>query len=114
MDHIEYENSMIEGVNRNCENAEQAREEARHAADKARLEAFLAAEEERNTMRICKKRKAAVTIVIWFEFFVCALLFMLYLNLRGMATPVLQAATCGVVGLVTGLRVNALARAFRK
>ena len=25
MDHIEYENSMIERVNRNCEDAEQAR-----------------------------------------------------------------------------------------
>ena len=103
MDHIEYENSMIEAVNRNCKDAEQAR-----------MEAYLAAEEERNAIRICMKRHATVKIIIWFELFVCVLLSMLYLNLRGMATPVLQAATCGMVGLVTGLRVNALARAFRK
>lgn len=107
MDHIEYENSMIEAVNRNCKDAEQARMEAYLAEAQAR-------EEEHKAMRICMKRKAAVTIVIWLEVFVCVLLSMLYLNLRGMATPVLQAATCGMVGLVTGLRVNALARAFRK
>ena len=114
MDHMEYENTMFEGVNRNCENAEQAREEARRAADKAKLEAYLAAEEERNAMRLCMKRHATAKIIIWFEVFVCALLSALYFNLHGLASPVLQVAICGVVGLVTGLRVNALARAFRK
>ena len=107
MDHIEYENSMIEAVNRNCKDAEQARMEAYLAEAQAR-------EEEHKAMRICMKRHATAKIIIWFELFVCALLSMLYLNLHGMATPVLQAATCGMVGLVTGLRVNALARAFRK
>lgn len=114
MNHIEYENSMIACVNRNCDNAEQAREEARRAADKAKLEAYLAAEEAEKAKRICMKRHATAKIIIWFEVFVCALLSALYFNLHGLASPVLQAAICGVVGLVTGLRVNALARVFRK
>lgn len=114
MNHIEYENSMIERVNRNYDTVEQARVNAFAAEEKRKLEAYLAAEEAEKAKRICMKRHATVKIVIWLEVFVCALLFALYLNLRGIVPVVVQAATCGVVGLVTGLRVNALARAFRK
>lgn len=114
MNHIEYENSMIECVNRNCDNAEQARVNAFAAEEKRKREAYLAAEEAEKAKRICMKRHAAVKIVIWLEVFVCALLFALHLNLRGIAPAVVQAAICGVVGLVVGARVNAMARAFRK
>ena len=107
MDHKVYEDNMIEAVNRNCKDAEQARMEAYLAEAQAR-------EQEHKAMRICMKRIATAKIIIWFEVFVCALLSALYFNLHGLASPVLQVAICGVVGLVTGLRVNALARAFRK
>ena len=114
MNHIEYENSMIECVNRNCDNAEQARVNAFAAEEKRKLEAYLAAEEAEKAKRICMKRHATAKIIIWFEVFVCALLSTLYFNLHGMLHPVMQVVTCGVVGLVVGARVNALARAFRR
>ena len=114
MDHIEFENSMIEGVNRNCDNAKQARMNAFAAEEKKKLEAYLAAEEAEKAKRICMKRHATAQIIVWFEVFVVALVSMLYFNLHDMVTPVMQAVICGVVGLVTGLRVNALARVFRK
>ena len=114
MDHKVYENNMFDFVNRNCENAEQARINAFAAEEKKKLEAYLAAEEEEKAKRICMKRNALVKIFIWVEVFVCALLYMFFLNFQGIAHPVLQVVISGVVGLVTGLRINALARAFRK
>ena len=114
MDHIEFENIMIDRVNRNCEDAEQDRINAFAAEEKRKLEAYLAAEEAEKAKRICMKRHATAKIIIWFEVFVCALLAMLYFNLHGMVSPVFHVAICGIVGLVVGLRVNALARAFRK
>ena len=114
MDHIEFENIMIDRVNRNCDTVEQARINAFAAEEKRKLEAYLAAEEAEKAKRICMKRHATAKIIIWLEVFVCALLSALYLYLHGLIPLVLQVAICGVVGLVTGLRVNALARAFRK
>lgn len=103
MDHKEYEENMMKFVNRHTAMAE-----------KARLEAHIAAEEARVAVVHCQKINAGIKIGVWIATFLCAMVVMFYLNWLGIAPPELPAAICGVVGLVTGLRVNALARAFRK
>ena len=103
MDHKEYENEMMDAVNRHTAMAE-----------KARQEAYIAAEEAKAALMLCQKINAGIKIVVWFAAFLCALVVMFYLNWLGIAPPELPAAISGVVGLVTGLRVNALARAFSK
>lgn len=103
MDHKEYEDKMMSFVNKHTAMVEEARHEA-----------HMAAEEARAAVVHCQKINAGIKIGVWLAGFLCALVVMFYLNWLGIAPPELPAAICGVVGLVTGLRVNALARAFSK
>lgn len=103
MDHKEYEDKMMSFVNKHTAMVEEARHEA-----------YRAAEEARAAVEHCQKINATIKIVVWLAAFLCALVVMFYLNWLNIAPPELPAAICGVFGLVTGLRVNALARAFRK
>lgn len=103
MDHKEYENNMIDSVNRKCNNAE-----------KARLEAYIAEQEKRAYNQRLVKSNAAALIIVWVTAFLSAALGLCYLSWLSIIPPVVPTAICAVVGLVTGLRVNALARAFRK
>ena len=103
MDHKVYENNMIDFVNQRSKEKEQGRMAEENAT-----------REEQAYILHCYRINAAVKIVVWLAAFLCALVCMFYLNWLGIAPPELPAAICGVVGLVTGLRVNALARACRK
>lgn len=103
MDNNAYERDMIDCVNRNSKNAEQARREA-----------YLATKEEQTHNRRCKKSDAAAQIIVWIGVFLSLVLCMFYLNWLGVVPGEFPATICAVVGLVTGARVNALARAFRK
>ena len=103
MDHKVYENNMIDFVNHHSKEKEQGR---MAEADAAR--------EEQGYYLHCYRVNAAIKIVVWLAAFLCAVVGMFYLNWLSIAPPELPAAICAVVGLVTGLRVNALARAFRK
>ena len=103
MDHKEYENNMIDFVNHHSKENEQRR-----------MEEETAAREEHGYILHCYRINAVIKIVVWVASFLCAMFGMFYLNWLCIAPPELPAAICGVVGLVTGLRVNALARAFRK
>jgi uncharacterized ion transporter superfamily protein YfcC len=114
MDHKVYENNMIDFVNRNCNNAEQAREEARRAADKARMEAYLAEQEKRAYNQRIFKRNAAAQIIVLVTAYLSVVLGMCYLSWLSIAPAPFPVVVCAVVGFATGLRVNALARAFRK
>ena len=114
MDHIGFENIMIEGVNRNCENAEQARINAFAAEEKKKLEAYLAEQEEKAYIRQRMKSKAAAEIIVMVTAFLSVVFGMCYLSWLGIVHPVLPTAICSVVGLTTGVRVNTLARVFRK
>lgn len=103
MDHKVYENNMIDFVNRNCENAE-----------KTRLEAYIAEQEKQAYNQRLIKSNAAARIIVWVTAFLSVVLGLCYLSWLSIIPSVVPAATCAVVGLVTGLRVNALARAFRE
>lgn len=103
MDHKEYENTMFDCVNQHSSEKEQGR---KAEADATR--------EEQGYILHCQRINAAIKIVVWLAAFLCALVVMFYLNWLSIAPPELPAAICGVIGLVTGSRVNALARAFRK
>lgn len=114
MDHIGFENEMIDCVNRNCENAEQARRKAFAEEEKKKLEAYIAEQEKRAYTQQRIKSNAAAWIIVWITVFLSAVLGLCYLSWLSIISPVVPVASCAVVGLVTGLRVNALARAFRK
>lgn len=121
MDHKVYENNMIDFVNRKSNNAEKARLEAymaeeqkRAAEDKKKLEAYLAEQEKKAYTQRCIKSKAAAEIIVMVTAFLSVVLGMCYLSWLSIVNPVLPTAICAVVGLVVGLRLNALARAFRK
>ncbi len=103
MDNNAYEWKMFAAVNQRSSEKEQGRMAAEDAA-----------REEQGYILHCHRINAAVKIGVWLAAFLCALVVMFYLNWLSIAPPELPAAICGVAGLVTGLRVNALARAFRK
>lgn len=102
MDNNAYERKMFDAVNQRSNEKELDR---MAEADAAR--------EEQGYILHCQRINAAVKLVVWLAAFLCALVVMFYLNWLNIAPPELPAVICGVVGLVTGLRVNALARAFR-
>lgn len=103
MNHNEYENSMIEGVNRNFENAEQER-----------YEAYMAYQQERAYLMRRIKSNAAAEIIVMVTGFLSVAIGMCYLSWLSIVSPVLPVAICAVVGLVVGLRLSELARVFRK
>lgn len=103
MDHKGFENTMFDCVNRHSNEKEQGR---KAEADAAR--------EKQDYILRCQKLNAAIKIVMQLALFLCTMMVLFYLNRLTVFPPELPAAICGVVGLVTGSKVNALARAFRK
>lgn len=103
MDHKAFENNMIDYVNRNSKSAEEARREA-----------YLAAKEKENRNRRNRKSDAAVQIVVWVGVYLAFLLSMVYLGLFELVPGEFLAIICAVSGVVTGFKLSALWRAFRK
>ena len=103
MDHKTFETSMIDFVNRNSENA-----------DEARREAYLAAKEKENRNRRRKKSDAAGHIMVWISVYLGVSLCMVYLAWLELVPGWFPAIICAVTGLVSGIKLNALWRAFRK
>lgn len=101
MDHIGFENEMIDAVNRNSKNA-----------DKARINA-IAAEKKKAYIRRCIKSKATKEIIVWVTVYLCAVISLSFLSWLRITHPMVPTVSCAVVGLVTGFRINALIRAFK-
>lgn len=100
MDHIEFENTMIECVNRNSKNA-----------DKARKEAYLAAKERAKRY---KESDAAVRIGAWIITYLALVLFVVLLSRLELVPGEVPVIASAVIGLVVGIKLNALWRVFRK
>ena len=103
MDHKTFENTMIDYVNRNSKSAEEARREA-----------YLAAQSKAHYNRRSKKSDAAVQIVVWFGVYLVFVLCAVYASWFKLLPGEFTAIICSVAGLVTGFKLSALWRAFRK
>ena len=103
MDHKAFENNMIDCVNRNSKNAEEARREA-----------YLVAKEKENRNRRSKKSDAAVQMVVWIGVYLAFVLSMVNLAYLELVPGEFPAIICAVIGLATGFKLSALWRAFCK
>lgn len=100
MDHIGFENEMIDAVNRNSKNA-----------DKARREAYLAAKERAKRY---KESDAAVRIGAWITTYLALVLCVALLSRLELVPGEIPVIASAVIGLVVGIKLNDLHRAFRK